>query len=384
MLHFPPLSLYIHIPWCTKICPYCDFNISKHNSYINEKIYIKHLLKDLERNYLYASNRKINSIFIGGGTPSLFSPVSISYLLNKIKEIANISHSPEITLELNPTISEISKLIDYQESGINRFSIGIQTFNSHELNLLERNYNSQELNRSIKILNTFNLNNINFDLMYGLPNQTLHSALLNLKIAIKLQPKHISWYQLSIEPETNFYFKKMKLPNIDLIWNMFSKGKKILKKSGYQHYEISSYSKKKYNCLHNLNYWRFGDYIGIGCGAHGKLTNKNGNITRTIKKNYPNYYLNKSYVYKQYILSKHDIVYEFFMNYFRLYEPISKNTFKKYTNISEHKIFKTIKIAISKKYLIETKKYWITTKKGKLFLHSLLDLFLKSKNMKFT
>ncbi|XBC40724.1 MAG: radical SAM family heme chaperone HemW [Buchnera aphidicola (Nurudea yanoniella)] len=364
MTNLPKLSLYIHIPWCKKICSYCDFNVFQKNRKIEEDKYIKHLLQDLKNDVVLSSKRKIETIFIGGGSPGLFKKTSIKYLLDSIKEIILISKSAEITIELNPTISELNKFLHYKYSGINRFSIGIHNVNNNQLKIL-------------KNLKNFTIKNVNLNLMYGLPQQTLKKSLLDLNKIIDLNSKHISWYPFYLEPKNSLYYKKIKLPDHDIMWNMYKKGEQKLKKAGYTKYAISEYSKKKYKCRHNLNYWRFGDYLGIGCGAHGKITQNNGNIIRTIKEKNPKKFMYTNYIYKKYIVPKHQLPYEFFSNYFRLYEQIPKNNFKKYTNIEEYTIQNEIKKSISQKYLIETKKYWKTTKKGKLFLDSFLKLFIK-------
>jgi oxygen-independent coproporphyrinogen-3 oxidase len=376
MFKLPPISLYIHIPWCLKKCGYCDFYSYVSKNIIPETEYIKHLLKDFEKDLNLINKRKINSIFIGGGTPTLLKTKSIQKLLNGIKERAKISKKAEITIEANPTTLEYQRFLGYKNLGINRFSIGIQTFNSDLLQKIERTYKKKEAISAVKEISKIH-KNFNLDIMYGLPNQSLEEALLDLKIAIKYNPKHISWYQLTIEPNTPFYAKKVNIQqNEDVIFETLIQGDKILKKSGYKKYEISSYSKLNYECQHNLNYWNFGDYIGIGCNAHGKITQKNGDIIRTIKNKNIQDFINKKYLQYKSIVLKKDKPFEYFMNAFRLYKPISKKQFQERTNVNEHFIKKKIKKAIQKEYIKETYNSWKTTKKGKMFLNSLIEIFL--------
>lgn len=376
MIILPSLSLYIHIPWCLKKCPYCDFNSYTTKNKIKEQEYINHLILDLKNDIYLTSNRIINTIFIGGGTPSLFNYQSIKLLLKEIKKYIIISPSAEITIETNPKNIEHKKFLKYKESGINRISIGIQTFDKKQLNILERNEELINIKNISDIMHNLEFKNINFDIMYGLPSQTLNNALSDLEIAISLNPSHISWYQLSIEPNTIFYSKKLNLPNTEKIWEIWKKGNILLSSSGYEQYEISSYAKKGYRCQHNINYWKYGDYLGIGCGAHGKLTQKNGTLIRTIKNKSVSDFMNGKYKKKIYLIKDKDKPFEYFMNNLRLFEPIYRKNFSKYTNIKENYIKKEIQLAISQGYLQETPLTWNTTEKGKLFLNSLLENFL--------
>ncbi|QCI20671.1 radical SAM family heme chaperone HemW [Buchnera aphidicola (Brachycaudus cardui)] len=375
MCKLQTISLYIHIPWCLKKCGYCDFYsyVSKDN--IPEKKYIEHLLKDFEQDLRLINNREINTIFIGGGTPSLLKASSIKQLIYGLKERALVSKNAEISIEANPKTMEYKRFIHYKNAGVNRFSLGIQTFNSNLLQKIERTYDSKEAINAIKESKKI-INNLNLDLMYGLPDQILEDTLLDLKNAIKHNPSHISWYQLSIEPNTPFYSKKIKLPHEDLIFKMLIQGEKLLEKSGYKKYEISSYSKPNYQCQHNLNYWNFGDYIGIGCSAHGKITQKNGKVLRTLKNKNINDFLHGNYLNSIHSVSQKDQVFEYFMNVFRLYKPVLKKHFREKTNVNEIVIKNQIQIAIKNGFLTNKKNYWYTTKKGKFFLNLLLEIFL--------
>ncbi|CAL4044035.1 radical SAM family heme chaperone HemW [Buchnera aphidicola] len=376
MFALPPLSLYVHIPWCIKKCPYCDFNSYVTKNKINEKEYIHHLILDLKYDIPFISERMINTIFIGGGTPSLFKSESIQFMLQEIRKHVYISPSAEITLEANPNTITYKKILKYKEIGINRISIGIQTFNKKQLNLLERDKESININTIKNIMYNCKLKNINFDIMYGLPSQSCNDALSDLKKAISLNPSHISWYQLTIEPNTIFYSKRLNLPNTEEIWKIWEQGRKLLNTFGYKQYEISSYSKKGYHCQHNINYWKYGDYLGIGCGAHGKLTQKNGTLIRIIKNKGVTDFINGKYIKKKYKVKDKDKPFEYFMNTLRLFQSTYRNKFNQYTFLNETYIKKDIKLAISQGYLEETSKTWKTTKKGKLFLNSLLEIFL--------
>ncbi|AEO08317.1 radical SAM family heme chaperone HemW [Buchnera aphidicola] len=375
MCRLPSISLYIHIPWCLKKCGYCDFYSYVSQENIPEEKYVKHILKDFEQDLLKINNRKIHTIFIGGGTPSLLKIHSINKLILGIKKRNQIFHNTEISIEANPTKLEYQNFMYYKHIGINRLSLGIQTFNSSLLKQIERTYNQKKAISAIIEAKKY-YDNLNLDLMYGLPHQLLEDALLDLKIAIQYNPSHISWYQFTIEPNTIFYKKNILLPHEDLIFQMFIEGEKLLKKSGYKKYEISSYSKIHYQCKHNLNYWNFGDYIGIGCSAHGKITQKNGQIIRTIKNKNINYFLNGNYLHSTHIVSEKEKIVEYFMNVLRLYKPIFKNHFSKMTNIHVNAIEKNIQIAKQEGFIIDHKNYWYITKKGKLFLNILLEIFL--------
>ncbi|VFP81267.1 Oxygen-independent coproporphyrinogen-III oxidase-like protein YggW [Buchnera aphidicola (Cinara kochiana kochiana)] len=373
----PPISLYIHIPWCIKKCPYCDFHSYKYSQKISEKKYIKHIIKDLKNDKKMISNRSIESIFIGGGTPSLLKSKTFLYLLKKIKKIISISKKTEISIEINPDINKKNKLIEYYEAGINRFSIGVQTFNEIILKKIERKYNAKKTIQLINSINHIPHKNLNIDLMYGLPEQTIQNVLEDLYQAITLKPEHISWYQLNIEPNTKFYTQNINLPSLQITKNMRLKGNKLLKKYGYIQYEISSYSlKEKYQCRHNLNYWNFGDYIGVGCGAHGKITQPNKTIIRTIKAKHDTTYISKKYIEKKYIVLNKDIPFEFFLNKFRLFQPIYYQDFENQTYIKKNKIYKKMTIAIKKGYLRKTTDSWFVTDNGREKLNSLLSIFL--------
>ncbi|MXP51307.1 radical SAM family heme chaperone HemW [Pantoea sp. SoEX] len=379
MVYLPPLSLYIHIPWCVKKCYYCDFNsheLKKKVSYID---YINHLLLDLKNDLHLINDREICTIFIGGGTPSLIDIESMKLLIDGIKENLNFVSDIEITIEINPGTIDIDLLYFYKNQGINRISVGAQSFSDKHLNYLGRIHNVKEINNAIYLVKDAGLNNINVDLMHGLPKQSIQEAVNDLQKTISFNIPHISWYQLTIEPNTFFSAKNIILPDDDVLSYIFKEGHNLLIKSGYKQYEISNYAKPNYYCKHNLNYWYFGDYIGIGCGAHGKITQSDGRILRTIKTRHPQKFMQGFYVDRKYIISDTDKPFEYFINRFRLIEILPREDFEISTGLKEKFIRSNIDKAISHGYIIESKKYWQISKKGRLFLNDLLELFLIDK-----
>ncbi|MDA9557474.1 radical SAM family heme chaperone HemW [Vibrio sp.] len=386
MLTPPPLSLYIHIPWCVQKCPYCDFNSHALKNDIPEQDYIAALLEDLDtdikRYQLNNHPRLLHSIFIGGGTPSLISAEGIKTLLAGVEALLPFKQNIEITMEANPGTVEVERFIGYQKAGVNRISIGVQSFEEKKLNNLGRIHGEKEAVNAAELAHTIGLNSFNLDLMHGLPDQTIVQALNDLDKAIELNPPHLSWYQLTIEPNTLFYSKPPILPDDDELWEIFDEGHKRLTKAGYIQYEISGYSKPDYQCQHNLNYWRFGDYLGIGCGAHGKLSFDDGRILRTTKIKHPKGYLSayqnmvKPYLSHEQDVALNDRPFEFFMNRFRLIEACPKLDFVMTTGLELNSIQDTIHWALDKAYLSETDTHWKITEKGKLFLNDLLAGFM--------
>ncbi|EKO3393719.1 radical SAM family heme chaperone HemW [Vibrio fluvialis] len=386
MLTPPALSLYVHIPWCVQKCPYCDFNSHALKADIPEEEYIDALLEDLdtdiERYQLAGDPRLLHSIFIGGGTPSLISADGIGRLLRGIE--ARIAFKPdiEITMEANPGTIEAERFVGYRHVGVTRISIGVQSFEPEKLTRLGRIHGRDEAVNAAKLAHQIGLNSFNLDLMHGLPDQTLDQALADLDRAIELAPPHLSWYQLTIEPNTMFYFKPPTLPDDDALWDIFDLGHQKLTEAGYVQYEISGYSKPGYQCQHNLNYWRFGDYLGIGCGSHGKLSFADGRIVRTTKVKHPRGYLAayqnlaKPYLDSEQLVEDVDRPFEFFMNRFRLIEPCPKADFSATTGLPISVIQPTLDWAIEQGYLSENDTHWQITEKGKLFLNDLLAAFM--------
>ena len=379
----PPLSLYIHIPWCVQKCPYCDFNSHAQKGLIPEAEYIQHLLADLSQDLIAyqaaIGHRKIHSIFIGGGTPSLFSAEGIAYLLKEVEKRIAFEPNIEITLEANPGTAEAARFLGYAEGGVTRISMGIQSFEPEKLLKLGRIHDSQEAIQAVKFAQDSaksGLKSFNIDLMHGLPNQSVQQALADLETGIALNPPHLSWYQLTIEPNTMFYYRKPTLPDDDALWEIFEQGHQLLTRAGYEQYETSAYAKKGFQCQHNLNYWRFGDYLAIGCGAHGKITFPTGEIYRFSKTKHPKGYMRGEYRYHQEQIEFADRPFEFFMNRFRLLEAVPKSEFEAYTGLNETVVRPTMDWALTQNYITENASHWQITEHGKLFLNELLEVFL--------
>lgn len=383
MLVPPPLSLYVHIPWCVQKCPYCDFNSHALKTDIPELDYIDALIDDLETDLkayqLEDGHRSLHSIFIGGGTPSLISPEEIGRLLQAIEARIPFSPDIEITMEANPGTVEAGRFTAYREVGVNRISIGIQSFQDEKLKRLGRIHGRNEAIRAAQVAEEAGLNSFNVDLMHGLPDQSIEDALSDLKQAIALNPPHLSWYQLTIEPNTLFYSKPPTLPDDDDLWDIFEQGHQLLTEAGYVQYEISGYSKPGKQCQHNLNYWRFGDYLGIGCGSHGKISFADGTITRTVKVKHPRGYLNqeKPYLDQETQVDSDERPFEFFMNRFRLLESCPKQDFVERTGLPLSTIQAPIEWALSQNYLEDSGDEWQITEHGKLFLNDLLAAFVE-------
>lgn len=376
MRKLPPLSLYIHIPWCVQKCPYCDFNSHALKGEVPHDDYVAHLLADLDADLHLVGGRSVGTIFIGGGTPSLLSSDAMQNLLDGVRARLPLDAHAEITMEANPGTVEADRFSGYQRAGVNRISIGVQSFDAQKLERLGRIHGPDEAKRAAHLATGLNLRSFNLDLMHGLPDQTLEEALDDLRQAIALNPPHLSWYQLTIEPNTMYASRPPKLPDDDALWDIFEQGDQLLTAAGYQQYETSAYAKPGYQCQHNLNYWRFGDYLGIGCGAHGKLTQPDGQILRTVKTKHPRGYMQGRYMDKQHPVETEDLPFEFFMNRFRLLEAAPREEFGLYTGLDESVIRAQLDEAIAKEYLVETDTHWQITSKGKLFLNSLLELFL--------
>ncbi|MCK8122065.1 radical SAM family heme chaperone HemW [Pseudoalteromonas sp. 2CM32C] len=375
----PPLSLYVHVPWCVQKCPYCDFNSHGQKGDIPEAEYVQHLIDDLKADLHLVQGRKIHSIFIGGGTPSLLTGDAYKRLLSEVDSLIGLTDNCEITLEANPGTVETGRFKEYVKAGINRISIGIQSLQSDKLKALGRIHGANEATYAAEQAKEAGLNSFNLDLMHGLPGQTLDDALSDLRQIIALDPPHISWYQLTIEPNTQFASKPPTLPQDETLWDIQEQGQTLLAEAGYIQYEISGYAKPGYQCQHNLNYWRFGDYLGIGCGAHGKVTNaKTGIITRTEKVKHPRGYMDmvKTYLYKSWHVEQDDLAFEFFMNRFRLVEPCPIEDYSALTNQPLQSQQAALNKAINTGLLIEKDGHWQVSLKGHRFLNDLLELFV--------
>ncbi len=379
MLELPPLSLYIHIPWCVKKCPYCDFNSHEAQSDIPESDYVDILCQDFDRDYGFCNGRPLQSIFIGGGTPSLFSAKSFEKILSHIQANASLSTDCEITLEANPGTAEADKFSDYFNAGINRLSIGIQSFDERQLKNLGRIHSAHESKKAIDFARSAGFENFNLDLMHGLPGQNVNDALNDLQTAISFDPLHISWYQLTIEPNTVFYARPPTLPEEPVLNSLEDAGLTLFESSGYQRYEISAFSKEGRHSRHNVNYWEFGDYLGIGAGAHGKITLAETNaIVRTQKHRQPNHYLSKSIqsdLKKTEILQDERAI-EFLMNALRSRHGFSESLFESRTGLPFSAIGKKVEYLIAGGLLQKIDDRIAASDKGYRLLNSLLQEFL--------
>lgn len=379
----PPLSLYIHVPWCVKKCPYCDFNSHRATGDIPEQTYIDALLHDFQRELqATGGERPIYSVFIGGGTPSLLSARAYQRLFTGLQAQARFADDIEITLEANPGTYEHDRFQAYLETGINRLSLGVQSFQDDKLNALGRIHCADEARQAIAAITRAGFGNINIDLMHGLPGQSPEDALYDLQQAIDLQPAHISWYQLTIEPNTVFYAKTPRLPPDDTLWDIQEAGQAMLASAGFVQYEISAFSQPGRRSKHNLNYWQFGDYIGIGAGAHGKLTDAtNGQITRNWKTRMPTDYLaadvniTGNFEAGRRVLVPDEMPIEFMMNALRLYEGVDVQLYSERTGQSLEVISKPLQLARRKGLLDAQTDRLRPTPTGRLFLNDLLELF---------
>ena len=374
-----PLSLYIHIPWCIRKCPYCDFNSHKSPDNLPEEHYVDALIADLKDDLTHFPGRMIHSIFIGGGTPSLFSAKAYDTLFSAIKPILPFAYDIEITLEANPGTVEQQRFNDYRSLGINRLSIGIQSFNPIHLRALGRIHDDQQAHKAIDAARLAGFDNINIDIMHGLPKQTPAEGIADLKTALSHQPEHLSWYQLTIEPNTVFYKTRPPLPTEEDACRLEEEGFALLESQQYHRYEISAFSKGQKPARHNLNYWLFGDYYGIGAGAHGKLTSSDGKqIRRTRKHRQPTDYLNPDKPFLAAIdqVNSQDLLFEFMLNTTRLEQAIPNALFTERTGLNFDMLAPGLLLAQEKGLVKLTDTHWQITPFGRRFTNDLQGLFL--------
>jgi len=373
-----PLSLYIHIPWCVRKCPYCDFNSHAQRDELPEQAYTAALLEDLEQELKDAGGRPIESIFIGGGTPSLFSSETLSAILDGVRQRADLVDMAEITMEANPGTFEQQRFAGFREAGVNRLSIGVQSFSTEQLIALGRIHNGEEAYSAISAARAIGFDNINLDLMHGLPGQNVELALHDLNTAISLEPDHLSWYQLTIEPNTEFNARPPTLPVDEILWDIQEQGMARLSEAGYQQYEVSAYAKPGRQARHNLNYWQFGDYIGIGAGAHGKLSSQeDGIITRRWKQKQPKAYMTAEGRFGgEQHLTADELPFEFMLNALRLTDGFSLELFTQRTGLKLSSVQPQLDEAIAKDLLEQQGPLIRPTTHGRLFLNNLIELFL--------
>lgn len=377
-----PLGLYIHIPWCIKKCPYCDFNSHELGSELPEREYIDALLADLEQDLqLYQETRALSSIFIGGGTPSLFSAAALAGLLADIEQRIPFAANIEITLEANPGTFESNKFAEFRATGINRLSIGVQSFNDAMLKQLGRIHNADEAIKAANIAHESGFENFNIDLMFGLPQSDIDTSVADIRTAIELQPTHISFYQLTLEPNTYFHKFPPPLPSHDDIYLVQQNCREVLAVNGYQQYEISAYSQVDKQCRHNLNYWQFGDYLGIGAGAHGKITRAlPEQVSRYWKLKNPQQYLSglkaRQFTGSSQTIASPDMPLEFVMNNLRLKTGFSLAAYQILTGLSSNTLEPALSDCINQGLLAQNGDTITSTEKGWDFLDLILEKFV--------
>ena len=373
-------GLYIHFPWCERKCPYCDFNSHVSGQTLPEAEMVTALINDYASDLEIYGARPIDSLFIGGGTPSLISAQSIARLLDGIDRLTPLSDTTEITMEANPGSSEQEKFAGYRAAGVNRLSIGIQSFNSEHLRRLGRIHSRDEADHAIKAAQAAGFERINIDLMYGLPHQTLEQALQDVEQGLSYNTGHLSWYQLTIEPNTVFYKQRPPLPDDDAIADIADEGEHFITQSGLKRYEVSAFATTGQECRHNVNYWRFGDYFGIGAGAHGKLSH-NGQVIRTAKQRMPDTYLQASSraarLAVEDALDQEQLISEFMLNALRLREGVETSLFQQSTGLAPKCMHNTWRRLQAQGLMVEGDDRLQTTELGWRFLNTVIESFME-------
>lgn len=377
----PPLSLYVHLPWCVQKCPYCDFNSHAAGDAAPRQRYLEALLADLENEVARGAGRTIESIFLGGGTPSLFTPDEIGRLLDGVQAAFNVAGDAEITMEANPGTVECGKPAGYRDAGVNRLSFGGQSFHDELLKKIGRIHSSDDIVRAVTDARRSGIDNVNIDLMHGLPGQDVTAALEDIRSAIDLNPAHISWYQLTLEPNTIFYARPPDdLPDEDTTWEIQEQGQALLAEHGYRQYEVSAHAKEDRACKHNLNYWLFGDYLAIGAGAHGKITSAQG-IARFVKPANPLQYMNtveaRGEIPAPVMVERADLAFEFMLNALRLTAGFAESDFCERTGQTAAELHAVMRPAVDKGLVLrENESVWRATRLGRRFLNDLQAEFL--------
>jgi len=382
---FPPLSLYIHLPWCVSKCPYCDFNSHEAPSTLPSEEYVDALLADLEFDLPLVWGRTVQSIFIGGGTPSLFSARWIEHLIEGVRARLRVRPQAEITLEANPGTTERDSFSAYRDAGINRISLGVQSFNDRSLKRLGRIHGRAEIETSVLSIQDSGIRNYNLDLMYALPGQSVADALEDVRRALECAPTHLSFYQLTIEPNTEFHANPPRLPADDFAWDMQEQCGELFVQAGFSQYEVSAWAREGFQCRHNLNYWRYGDFLGIGAGAHSKLTlPAEQSIRRRIRHRQPKAYLRAKqtgdWLADDRVLGEEDRIFEFFLNQLRLYDGVCKKQFTPRTGVSWSRVSSRVDKAIERGLLREKNGIYKPTSLGWRFSNETQQMFLPTGN----
>ena len=380
-----PLSLYVHIPWCVKKCPYCDFNSYTQHGALPVAAYVDALLADLDRDLeahaTSVAGRPLHSVFFGGGTPSLFEPTAIAAILAGVAARIELPRAAEVTLETNPGTVEHGRFDGYRAAGVNRISFGVQSFDDDKLRRLGRIHSAAEARAAIEAARAAGVTNIHLDLRYALPTQTLAGALADVEQAVALAPDHVSHYQLTLEPNTLFAVRPPPLPDEDHAWDMQEACQERLAAAGYAQYEVSAYARNGRQCAHNLNYWRFGDYLGIGAGAHGKLSGPaTHRIVRTTKFPLPRNYLRHAAagtpLGTAVEVAVRDLPFEFMLNALRLDEGVPREIFTPRTGLDESVIAAPLQSARTRGWLVDDPARIAASESGRRYLNDVIALFL--------
>jgi oxygen-independent coproporphyrinogen-3 oxidase len=375
----PPLSLYVHVPWCVRKCPYCDFNSHEARGSFPEREYVAALIRDLEMALPLIWGRKVYAVFFGGGTPSLLSGESVAEILRQVRMLLPLDINAEITLEANPGTVEAARFAAYREAGVNRLSMGIQSFNNVHLQALGRIHTADEAMHAITIAQQ-HFDNLNLDLMYALPGQMLDEALQDVKTALSFVPQHLSCYHLTLEPNTLFHRNPPPLPDDDASSDMQQRIEELLAANSYQHYETSAFARPEKRSRHNLNYWQFGDYLGIGAGAHSKLSFPD-KVIRQARYKQPQAYMqqvaNGAPIQNEHEVSCDELGFEFMMNALRLNQGFDSMLFQERTSLSLLGIRRELEQAERRGLLLRDHQRIAPTQLGQRFLNDLLEIFIR-------
>jgi oxygen-independent coproporphyrinogen-3 oxidase len=382
----PPLSLYLHLPWCVQKCPYCDFNSHTVGKTADKRRYVAALINDIRFEAMRAGDRVVETVFLGGGTPSYFSAAEIEALLVEATASLNLASDAEITMEANPGTVERDRLADYRSAGINRLSLGAQSFNEDSLRRLGRIHGTHEILAAWCDAEKAGFDSINLDLMYALPGQSPDMAMFDLRRAITLSPQHISWYQLTLEPNTVFHARPPPdLPDEDASWEIEERGHELLGAAGFEHYETSAFARQGFACRHNLNYWQFGDYLAVGAGAHGKFTDDSGKVWRYRKPAHPASYMKASEAGRlevpMELLADADLLFEFMLNALRLKQAFTTRHFEAATGlpwrVAEPGVARAVSLGLmTGGGVSDGNAIFLPTGHGRRFLNDLQALFL--------
>ncbi|GAA6151683.1 radical SAM family heme chaperone HemW [Pseudoteredinibacter isoporae] len=375
-MNTPPLSMYLHVPWCVRKCPYCDFNSHRAEEELPEAAYCEELIKDLKQSLEWVQDRPLQSIFIGGGTPSLFSPAAFEKILSQIEAHIPFSDDIEVTMEANPGTAEQQRFKGYRQAGINRLSIGVQSFGNEQLKALGRIHSAEQAEKAMDMARQAGFDNVNLDLMHGLPQQSVAAAKADLQRAIDLKPEHLSWYQLTIEPNTEYFKRPPQLPIDDDLAEIQWQGQNFLAEHGFAQYEVSAYSRGKQS-RHNVNYWQFGDYLGLGAGAHSKIT-REGQVHRFWKTRLPAHYMdeNKHFTAGHEVIEGDQLALEFMMNALRLTGSVDLSLFEQRTFLPLSAIRGPLEQLETQNLIVLSNGQLQTTELGQRFLNNTIAAFM--------